>query len=172
MLGLGRWLEVWWAPPHLWRAVQNLLKYLPPTAYFHWYSLLPPFSGLPHLCCKLKYLDRMSFAIHVGCIFLKWLLPLVSINCVIYNYNKHLFKRTNRSCTAHQSQLFLLCQFFNNPGWECNGSSCCACEPLEEARRPQSWPAVFTFLSRGQGWLEQVPFFQSWSTHPAVVASV
>ena len=21
MLGLGRWLEVWWAPPHLWRAV-------------------------------------------------------------------------------------------------------------------------------------------------------
>ena len=24
MWGLGRWLEVWWAPPHLWRAVTHM----------------------------------------------------------------------------------------------------------------------------------------------------
>ena len=45
-------------------------------------------------------------------------------------------------------------------------------EPPEEARRPQPWPAVFTFPSRGRGWLEKIPFVQSWSTHPAVVASM
>ena len=45
-------------------------------------------------------------------------------------------------------------------------------EPSEEARNPQPWPAVFTFPCRGQEWLEQIIFVQSWSTNPVVVASV
>ena len=32
-------------------------------------------------------------------------------------------------------------------------------------------PAVLSFPSRGRGWLEQILFVQSRSTHPAVVAS-
>ena len=38
--------------------------------------------------------------------------------------------------------------------------------------KSQPWPAVFTFPSRGGGWLEQIPFVQSWSTDPAGVASM
>ena len=34
------------------------------------------------------------------------------------------------------------------------------------------WLAVFTFPSRGRGWLEQILFVQSWSTHPVGVASM
>ena len=56
--------------------------------------------------------------------------------------------------------------------WESHGFSCHSSEPPEEARKPQAWPAVFTFPSRGQGLLEQISFVQSWSNHPAVVASV
>ena len=56
--------------------------------------------------------------------------------------------------------------------WESHGFSCLLSEPPEEVRKPQPWPAVFTFPSRGQGWLEQILFVQSWSTHPAVVASI
>ena len=36
----------------------------------------------------------------------------------------------------------------------------------------QPWPVVFTFTSRGQGWLEQITFVQSWLTGPAGVASM
>ena len=38
--------------------------------------------------------------------------------------------------------------------------------------KSQPWPAVFTFPSRGQGLLEQIPFVQILSTHPAGVASI
>ena len=36
----------------------------------------------------------------------------------------------------------------------------------------KSWPAVFTFPSRGCGWLEQIPFVQILSTQPTGVASM
>ena len=50
--------------------------------------------------------------------------------------------------------------------------SCHSSEPPEEARKPQSWLAVLTFPIRGRGLLEQILFVQSWSTFPAVVASM
>ena len=55
--------------------------------------------------------------------------------------------------------------------WESHGFSCNLSGPPEEAKKPQPWPAVFTFPSRGWVWLEQIPFVQRWSSHPAVVAS-
>ena len=56
--------------------------------------------------------------------------------------------------------------------WESHGLSCLSSEPTEEARKPQPWPAVFTFPSRGWVGLRQILFVQSWSTHPAVVDSM
>ena len=37
--------------------------------------------------------------------------------------------------------------------WESHGFSCHWSEPPKEARKPQLYPAVFTFTSRGKWWL-------------------
>ena len=37
--------------------------------------------------------------------------------------------------------------------WESHGFSCHSSEPPKEARKPQLYPAVFTFPSRGKWWL-------------------
>ena len=48
--------------------------------------------------------------------------------------------------------------------WESHGFSWHLSELCKEAWRPQPRPAVFTFPSRGGGWLKHILFVQSWST--------
>ena len=48
---------------------------------------------------------------------------------------------------------------------ESHGFSCHSSEPSEEAQKPQPWPAIFTFPSRGRGWLEQISSSRELGTH-------